>query len=194
MLKSIYRWSFVVAVVVAFSAASVQAKGLKTKNTTAGAHAGKDKVTLEIAGVADPQLAAQFQKALTDSGMQATVKESKKGGRPMRLIAQVDSATDLGPWAKAVATAVRVRPGQPQPALELVIFAQVTQENSAPTTAELAKVKGVDAKNSSIDVKKGEIHVRISGDDHVTGDDIANAVKQAGVTGRFVKVGHTKKA
>ena len=56
----------------------------------------------------------------------------------------------------------------------------------------MEKVKGVDAKHSSADLKKGLMHVRISGADHVTADDISKAVKDAGVAAQFAKTSKTK--
>jgi hypothetical protein len=79
------------------------------------------------------------------------------------------------------------------PALEVLIYAPLTKETSKQALANLEKVKGVDAKHSTMDVKKGSLRVRISGADHVTAEDILKAVESAGVVPNLAKEGHTKK-
>ena len=59
--------------------------------------------------------------------------------------------------------------------------------------AQLEKVKGVDAKHSTMDVKKGSLRVRISGAEHVTAEEIMKAVETAGVVPKLAKEGRTKK-
>ena len=90
--------------------------------------ASKDAVTLEISGPSDAQAAAAYQKALASSGLSAKIHESKKGGKPLKVMAAVDKTTDLGPIGKAVMTAVPTKPGQMPPALELMIYAPLTKE------------------------------------------------------------------
>jgi sarcosine oxidase gamma subunit len=108
-------------------------------------------------------------------------------------MAQVDKMTDLGPFGKAVMTAVPTKPGQMPPALELMIYAPLTKENSSQAMAQLEKVKGVDAKHSTLDVKHGSLHVRISGAEHVTAEEILKAVQSAGVAPQLAKEPRTKK-
>ncbi len=144
--------------------------------------ASKDAVTLEIAGPADAPAVAAYQSALTSSGLEAKVYEGKKGDQALKVMAAVGKTTDLGPLGRAVMTAVPTKPGQLPPALELLIYAPLTKETSQQAMAQLEKVKGVDAKHSTMDVKKGSLRVRISGAEHVTAEDILNAVKSAGVS------------
>jgi sarcosine oxidase gamma subunit len=154
----------------------------------------KDAVTLEIAGPGDAQSAAAYQKALESSGLAARIHESKKGDKPLRVMAAVDKTTDLGPYGKAVMTAVPTKPGQMPPALELMVYGTMTKETSHRVMAELEKVKGVDAKHSTVDVKKGSVRVRISGAEHVTAEDILKAVESAGIEPKLTRDMHAKKA
>lgn len=153
----------------------------------------KDAVTLEIAGPTDAQAVAAYQKALASSGLAAKIHENKKGGKALKVMAAVDKSTDLGPLGKAVMTAVPTKPGQLPPALELMIFAPLTKENSHQAMAQLEKVKGVDAKHSTMDVKKGSLRVRISGAEHVTAEEIMKAVETAGVVPKLAREGRSKK-
>lgn len=156
--------------------------------------ASQDAVTLEIAGPADPQAIAAYQRALASSGLAAKIHENKKkGDKALRVVATVDKATDLGPFGKAVMTAVPTKPGQLPPALEVLIYAPLTKETSQQAIAHLEKVKGVDAKHSTVDVKKGSLRVRISGAEHVTGEDIIKAVESAGVAPKLAREGRSKK-
>jgi hypothetical protein len=189
----------VVLAVVAGLALSATASAKNVTSTKAprpkrAAVVSKDNVSLEIAGPADAQAVAAYQKALTSSGLHAKIHENKKGGdKPLKVMAAVDKTTDLGPFGKAVMTAVPTKPGQMPPALEMMIYAPLTKETSQQAMAELEKVKGVDAKHSTMDVKKGSLRVRISGAEHVTAEEILKAVETAGVVPQLVREGHTKK-
>jgi hypothetical protein len=187
-----------VAIAVCFTMATaglVEAKGLKSKNAPTPKHvaADKDKVTLEIVGPIDSQAIGAYQKALASSGLSVKIHESKKGDKPLKVMAQVDKTTDLGPFGKAVMTAIPTKPGQMPPGLELMIYAPLTKENSSQAMAQLEKVKGVDAKHSTLDVKKGSLRVRISGAEHVTAEEILKAVESAGAAPKLAKEPRTKK-
>jgi hypothetical protein len=195
MSKSMYYLvlSLVACLALTATASAKNLNSSKARSPRRTEAASKDAVTLEITGPADAQAVASYQKALTSSGLSAKVHENKKGDKPLRVMAAVDKSTDLGPLGKAVMTAVPTKPGQMPPGLELVIYAPLTKETSQQALAKLEKVKGVDAKHSTMDVKKGSLRVRISGAEHVTAEDIMNAVQSAGVAPKLAKAGHTKK-
>jgi hypothetical protein len=177
--------------------AAVSAKNVTSTKAPSARHAkvaGQDAVTLEIAGPTDAQAVAAYQKALASSGLSAKIRENKKGDKPLKVVAAVDKTTDLGPFGKAVMTAVPTKPGQMPPALEVMIYAPLTKENSQQAMAQLEKVKGVDAKHSTMDVKRGSLRVRISGAEHVTAEQIMKAMESAGVAPKLAKDGRTKKA
>ena len=196
MSKTIFHLTVAIVACAILSPAAFAAKGLKSSKTPtvkSEANNSKEKVTLEIAGATDSQAAAALQQAFAAQGLTAQVKENKKGGKPLRVEAQIDTTTDLSPWSKAVASAAIIKRGQTTPAVELVYFAPLTKQNQTQVLAQLEKIKGVDARNSTIDGKKGAVRVRISGTDHVTAEDISNAVKSAGVVGHFARTTKTKK-
>ena len=196
MSKSKYCVALAVVACLVLSAAASAKDVTSTKTPTARrtAVAAKDAVSLEISGPSDAQAVAAYQQALTSSGLQAKIHENKKGDKPLKVVAAVDKTTDLGPYGKAVMTAVPTKPGQMPPALEVMIYAPLTKDNAPQAMAELEKVKGVDAKHSTMDVKKGSLRVRISGAEHVTAEEIMKAVEAAGVVPKLAKEGHTKKA
>ncbi len=196
MTKSMYYVAAALVACLVLTTTTSEAKGLKNKGTPGTKRSTtdpKDQVTLEIAGPTDSQAAAAFQKALETSGLQAKIHESKKGGKPLKVMAAVDKTADLGPWSKAVMTAVPTKPGQTPPALEVMVYAPLTKENSSQAMVQLERIKGVDAKHSSFDVKKGEMRVRISGAEHVTAEDILKGVQEAGVVPTLTKEAHAKK-
>ncbi len=175
---------------------AASAKGLKSSKAPAAKHVetlNKDTVSLEITGPADPQAVTAYQKALASSGLTAKIRENKKGDKALKIVAAVDKSTDLGPYGKAVMTAVPTKPGQLPPALEVLIYAPLTKETSQQAIAHLEKVKGVDAKHSTTDVKKGSLRVRISGAERVTAEDIIKAVESAGVAPKLAREGRSKK-
>jgi hypothetical protein len=173
---------------------SAEAKGLKGAKTPKGVHASGERVMLEITGVEGPQAVAALDKAFADSGIKAKIKEGKKPGKELKVMAAADTTTDLSPMAKAVSTAVPAKASKTPAALELVFYASLSKETAAKAKDELEKLKGVDARQSSLDPKRGMLTVRIDGSDHVTAEDIGKAVKAAGLTDvHFVKGEKTKK-
>ena len=196
MSQSKYCVALAVIACLALSVA-VSAKNVTSTKAPAArraAVANQDAVTLEINGPADAQAIAAYQKALASSGLSAKIRENKKGDKPLKVMAVVGKTTDLGPFGKAVMTAVPTKPGQMPPALEVMIYAPLTKENSQQAMAQLEKVKGVDATHSTMDVKRGSLRVRISGAEHVTAEQILKAVETAGVVPKLAKAGRTKKA
>src|SRR4051812_17859102 len=126
MLKSKYCVALTLAAGLALTAAASAKNVTSTKAPSAKrtAVASKDAVSLEISGPSDAQAVAAYQKALTSSGLQAKLHENKKkGDKPLKVLAAVDKTTDLGPYGKAVMTAVPTKPGQMPPGLEVIIYA-----------------------------------------------------------------------
>jgi hypothetical protein len=189
--------AFVACLAVAATALAAKSP-VSTKRTPkprrATATAGQEMLTMEVTGVQGSQAATALNKSLAANGLHATVRESKKGNKPLKLMAQVDKTTDLSPLSKAVASAEAPRQGQSPPALELVIFAPLTKEIAPQAMAQLEKVKGIDVGHSKADVKNGELHVRITGDQPVTAEQISNAVQSAGIAGHFAKTARAKKS
>jgi hypothetical protein len=175
--------------------APTEAKGLKGAKTPKAAHTGSgERVMLEITGVEGPQAVAALDKSFADNGVKAKVKEGKKSGKSLRVMAAVDTTTDLSPLAKAVNSAVPAKASQTPASLDLVFYASLTKESAAKAMEGLEKLKGVDAKGSSLDAKRGMVTVRINGSDHVTAEEIGKAVTGAGLADvHFVKGAKTKK-
>jgi hypothetical protein len=199
MMKSWFHGALALATCSLLATAVVAAPTLSKKSTkrTTGAtphvktEAGKQKITFELTGADNSQIDA-INKALADHNLKAKVHEDKGKGKPMHMTAEVDRGADLSPWIKALdGTAAK---GKAVPTLTLVVFAPISRESGTQALAHLDKVKGVDAKNSSVDVKMGELHVRLTGNDHVTADQISGAVQEAGIVGHFTKMGGGKKS
>jgi hypothetical protein len=177
-MKSILNFTLAFAVCCALATPAFAKKG-------AGKHAdsNKERVKIEVSGVDSSQSAA-VAKALEDHSLKAKLHEGKgKKAGPMSLMAEVDRGSDLSEWAKALSGAVET--GKKGPMLQVVVYAPLTTENSKTVLGELEKVKGVDIKHTSTDVAKGEVHVALNGNDHVTLDDINGAMQAANVPGHF---------
>src|SRR3954465_10789766 len=119
-------WLGVGICVCIFAAAggSAEGKGLKgAKVPKSPRVGGGERVMLEITGVEGPQAVAALDKAFADSGIKAKIKEGKKAGKGLKVMAAADTRTDLSPLAKAVSTAVPAKAIKTPAGLELVIYA-----------------------------------------------------------------------
>jgi hypothetical protein len=186
-MKSVLNFSLAFAVCCALATPSFAAKGTKGAKKAAS---NKEHVKIEISGVDSSQTEA-INKALADHSLSAKVHEGKgKRSSPMSIMADVDRGSDLNEWTKAVSTAAES--GKTPPMLQVVLYAPLTTENSKTVMGELEKVKGVDIKHSSTDVKSGEVHVALNGTDHVTLEDINGAMQAANVTSQNHKARKAK--
>jgi hypothetical protein len=150
--------------------------------------ANMQQVIFEIAG-ADNSQAAAIEKSLADNKLKARLHEDKgkAKGKPLRLIAEVERDSDISPWVKAVAAVGPKNAGEPAPSLLLVVYSQINRESGTQALAHLDKLKGVDAKYSTADVRMGELRVRLAGNEPVTVDEISGAVEEAGLVGHFTR-------
>ena len=184
-MKSVLNFTLVFAVCCAIAAPALAAKrGAGRK----AADSSKEKVTIEISGVDSSQSAA-ITKALEDHSLTAKLHEGK-GKHAPKMTAEVDRGSDLNEWTKALSGTVEK--GHTAPMLQVVLYAPLTTENSKTVLGELEKVKGVDIKHTSTDVKSGEVHVALNGNDHVTLDDINGAMQAANVTSHYSKTPKSK--
>jgi hypothetical protein len=179
-MKSILNFTLAFAVCSALATPAFAKAG---KGAGKHADSNKEKVKIEVSGVDSSQSAA-ITKALADHSLTAKVHEGKgKKAGPMSLNAEVDRGADLNEWAKALSGTVEK--GRTAPMLQVVLYAPLTTENSKTVLGELEKVKGVDIKHTSTDVAKGEVHVALNGNDHVTLDDINGAMQAANVSAHY---------
>ncbi|HVT30819.1 MAG TPA: hypothetical protein VHE81_22630, partial [Lacipirellulaceae bacterium] len=186
MSKWICHIPLTVAVGLAMTMAASASRDLLPRHLPVEPRTGQ-RVSLEIVGAAGPLAVAEIQRSFAANRVPATVRPGKKNNSPLKLLANIDQNTDLNAWSQAVAAALSNRPGQSPVALELVLYAPITAENETPVLAQLEKMKGVDARHSTVDVKRGVLRVRIRGGDQVTAKDVADAVRKAGVVPRFAK-------
>jgi len=157
----------------------------KPHSTHVAAASDRERVTIQIWGAESDQAATTLNKALTDSGVRAEVREAK--GKPYRTMAEVGKSQDLAALGKAIASANTPQKAASAPALDIVIFAPLTKENAQQAMNRLGQLKGVDAKHSTADIKNGELNVRVTGANRVSADDIYNAVHSAGLAAHFTK-------
>jgi hypothetical protein len=192
MIKSVFHCTLAIvacSLLASITLAAPRSGKSTTPHKTPSQHpakttSGKEKLTIDLVG-ADGIEPAAITKALADSNLQAKLHEAKGKGKPLHLTADIDPAEDLSQFSKAIGNAASK--GQPAPVLQIVVYAPITKESGTQALAELEKVKGVDVKHSAADVKTGELHVAITGNDHVTAKDITTAVQSAGVSGHLSK-------
>ena len=111
------------------------------------------------------------------------------GGKgPVTVTGIIAVDADLGATGKAINGANTPHKSQAPPGLALVVFAELDEKSAEAATKALGKVKGVDAKQSKADAKKGQISVSIAGKEKVTVAGILAALKDAGVKASLTKV------
>jgi hypothetical protein len=98
----------------------------------------------------------------------------------------------LGACGAAVMKANTPDKANDPPSLDLVVFGKFDQATAKKATDALAKIKGVDARKSSVNESKGELNVRIDGGSKVTANQIQRALQDAGVWTQFSQNHSTK--
>jgi hypothetical protein len=120
--------------------------------------------------------------ALVEGGLKEAPKIApNKGEGPVRVEGEVAEDADLGATAKVVNDANTPHKGQSAPGLSLVLFAELDEDSAEKALKAVGEVKGIDAEGSAADVKKGEISVKISGEEKVTIADLLEALKDADI-------------
>ncbi len=94
---------------------------------------------------------------------------------------------DLGAIAKVVNGTTTPHRAKSAPGLALVLFAKLDKKSAEASTKALGKVKGVDAKKSKADAKKGHISVKIAGKEKVTVANVLAALKDVGIKASLTK-------
>jgi hypothetical protein len=147
----------------------------------------QETVTLDVRGAASRDDAQLLGWTLTVHQIKAAVQKSQD--KPFRITTAIDPHTDLGAVGRAVAATKTADKAQAPPSLDLVLFGKLDSKSAKQASEALAKIKGVDAKDSTADTKAGEINVRIEGGAKLTADQIRRALHDAGVTTQFTRYG-----
>jgi len=151
-------------------------------------------LTCEVFGAVDTSSVTALSAVLNGAGLKVNGKISHHASGPSRVVVTAAHTVDLSAAAKKISEAKTTHPEKNPPGLALVLFAKLDSKSSEAATKALEKVKGVDAAASKVDSHKGQIEVRISGDEKVTPDDIASALRDAKLHPEFTatKVAHAK--
>jgi hypothetical protein len=157
----------------------------KIPSMTTKSPMAREWVTFDVRGAESAEAARLLSNTLETQGLRASIRESQ--GKPYRLAVDIDRSLDLGAIGKAVMSANTPQKAQSAPSLDLVFFAPFTNETAQKATQKLASIQGVDARNSHVDVRKGELTVRLAGGHPVTADEIHNALRGTGINVRFTK-------
>ncbi len=104
----------------------------------------------------------------------------------MLVVGQIEADADLIKLATAVNKAKTPHGKKSPPGLALVVLAELDKESAAAALKALAKVKGVNRKGTTANVKKGQISIKLQGLDGSSGaklkiSDILTALKKAGI-------------
>ena len=177
-----------VAAAPQFSQGSGGAKRGYASQHTTQAPAPKYKVKLRfvVTGAVGSQELA-IKNALVEAGIKAKFHEAQSKDKSTYFSASFDRRDDLEQIVAVLKAAAPDSYGQAGPTFDLIVYASMDQDSNAKMMEQLGKVKGIDATHSSIDIPAGELHVRLTGDEFVTADDILRAVSKGGLSGSFAK-------
>jgi hypothetical protein len=93
---------------------------------------------------------------------------------------------DLAPVAKAVLGARTPHRSQAPPGVALELAAKLDDTSAAAAKGALAGLKGVDAKRSTADPKRGIISVQLTGAANLTVKQVLSTLKNSGIDARIV--------
>ena len=144
-----------------------------------------EKVTLEIRGADSAECARLLSSALAAHHVNAAIQASQT--KPYRVTTSIDPKTNLGECGQAVMDSKTPDRAKNPPSLDLVLYGKFDKGAAKTATEALAKIKGVDARNSNVNAATGEVNIRIVGGAKVTADEIQRALQQAGVWAQFTR-------
>ena len=140
------------------------------------------KVSLDVFGTVCQNCAKELTSALNDSGIKKVGKLSpNKGKGPVRITGELLATADLAEIARTVIEANTPHRSQSRPGLAVVFYAQPNKLSEGQAQQAFRNLKGVDAKETSVNVKKGEISARINGKEKVSVSMMLVALKDAGI-------------
>lgn len=124
----------------------------------------RQNVLLDVYGAACPVCATALADALGQGGVQkAGFIAAGDGVQPVRIAGEIAPEADLVVVGERVKQADTLHRDSAPPALGLVLFAELDKKTAKASLAALKELKGIDAKASKADVKKGEIRVKLAG-------------------------------
>ena len=88
---------------------------------------------------------------------------------------------DLGAAAKKVIDCDTPHKAQTAPGLSVVLFAKLDKDSAKKAEEAVGKVKGVDGKGSKANAEKGEISIKLKGNEKVTVAGLVDALDGAGI-------------
>ncbi len=164
------------------------------------------KLTLDVDGVYCGGCSAKIGAALTEGGVKLekkkeTVGAAKEGntlviyytlkgplvpnkekkGDTVRILAPTDKDIDLAAAAAKVQNAMTPHKAVCPPGLSVVLYGDLDEESAKKAKDALAKITGVDAKKSKVNIKEGEIVVRVTGKGSITTATLLDQLKAAQV-------------
>ena len=102
------------------------------------------------------------------------------------MLGEYGHDADLAALAKAVSGARTPHREQAPPSVALELVAELDDRSAAAAKEAIGGLKGVDAKRSTADAKRGIISVRLTGDAKLTTNNVLATLKKAGIDARIV--------
>jgi len=130
-------------------------------------------------------------KVLTDALVKGGLKKPSKiapnrGKGYVIILAEFPYDADLGAVAKKVNQALTPHREQAPPGVSLELYAKLDKQSAQAALTSLSKLKGVDGKRSTANVKRGVISIQLSGSAKISVNDVIAALKKANIDARIV--------
>lgn len=119
--------------------------------------------------------------ALAGAGVKNVSKIPANQGRGHVIVSVEVQNGDLSKLADAVNKALTPHRKQVKPGVSIELAAKLDKQSAATALKALQSLQGVDAKNSSTDIERGIIAVRLTGGKALTIATIVAALKKAGI-------------
>jgi len=145
------------------------------------------KITLNIEGVECGGCAKVLTSALTECKLQLAGKLEPNKDGPSQITATCEGECDLAACAAKIADAKTPHREQAKPGMCLVVFSKLDDTSAKEAVTACRKIEGVDGTACKADAAKGEIHIKLSGKQKVTPEQIVQALKDAGVQAQLAR-------
>lgn len=140
-----------------------------------------EKITLNVEGAECDTCVHMLTTVLQDCKLQIASKFEPNPDGPTQVVVSCPAGCDLSACASKVAECKTPHRHESPPRLCLVMFAKLDEMSAKEAVSACRKLKGVDGAACKADIPKGEIHVKLTGGQKVTPEQLIQAFRESGV-------------
>jgi hypothetical protein len=141
----------------------------------------KQRVTLNIEGVECARCAKVMSDTFagTDAKIVSAIEPNTKG--PSQVVVECASACDLGALAAKVNEAQTPHREKQPPTLSLVLFGELSRQQTQAARAACQKIEGIDAESFRYDTDTNQLQLTVTGKEEVTPKQVVETLANSGV-------------